>query len=430
MVSNFFLRHLHYNQQARRFFMTIVALGFVIDGVYAVLLNLYLLRLGYDTRFIGQVNSFGLFIFAAVSLPAGVLGTRWPSSQMLRLGLGSTLAGTCLLPLAELAPVGYQEGWFIVTYALILTGFSLFFVNGAPYLMTVVEQERQNSAFAVQTALLALAAFAGSLFGGMLPGFIATFFPFTIDDPEPYRYTLMIVAVVVLIAFFITLTLIEQTEQASDDAGQVDYPELKRGMGGYTRAVIVLIGVMSFVRLLQVAGMATISVYFNVYLDTQFAMSPSAIGTIASLGRLLAVPVVLLGPRFIRRTNNASVAMWASLATAVCLVPIALAAAWWGAALGYIGTLAVTNLRYTAFIVYIMVLVPKRQQAVMVGAGEAAAGISFALMALGGGYIVTLSSFRDLFLLGALLTGLGTFLFWLHLRGVNVRRTAELSSVP
>jgi len=63
-------------------------------------------------------------------------------------------------------------------------------------------------------------------------------------------------------------------------------------------------------------------------------------------------------------------------------------------------------------------------------ADEAAAGISFALMALGGGYIITLSGFRDLFLLGALLTGLGTFLFWLHLRSVNVRSTAKLGSLP
>jgi hypothetical protein len=83
MLQNFFLRRLQYNQQARRFFMTIVALGFVIDGVYAVLLNLYLLRLGYDARFIGQVNSFGLLTFALVSLPAGLLGSRWARQHII-----------------------------------------------------------------------------------------------------------------------------------------------------------------------------------------------------------------------------------------------------------------------------------------------------------------------------------------------------------
>jgi MFS family permease len=179
-----------------------------------------------------------------------------------------------------------------------------------------------------------------------------------------------------------------------------------------------------------VAGLATTSVFFNVYLDTQFAMSPSAIGAIASIGRLIAVPTVLLSPRLIRRSSTGNVAMWASLATALCLLPIALIPYWWAASLGYIASLSLTNLRFAAFIVYIMVLVPKRQQAVMVGAGEAAAGSSFALMALAGGYLVTLAGFRELFLLGSLLSGLGTFVFWLHLRSTNLRKTAQLEPLP
>ena len=399
--------------------MTIVALGFVIDGVYAVLLNLYLLRLGYDARFIGEVNSFGLFTFAIVSLPAGILGSRWASNKMLRLGLALTLVGTGLLPFAELGPAGWQESWLILTYALILTGFSLFFVNGAPFLMTVVQPDKQNSAFAVQTALLSLAAFTGSLLGGTLPGIIANFTGFTGDDPQPYRYTLMMVAVVILIAFLITLTIEEQSDANSDELpDQSANFGIKRRLGSFTAATIALIGIMSLIRFLQVAGLASTSVFFNVYLDTEYAMPPSMIGAIASLGRLITVPAVLLAPRLIRRASTGHVALWASLATALSLLPIALVSNPWAASIGYVAALAMTNLRFAAFIVYILVLVPKRQQAVMVGAGETAAGFSFALMALGGGYIATLSSFRELFLLGAILSGLGTLVFWLHLRGV------------
>ncbi|MAS38289.1 MAG: hypothetical protein CL610_30105 [Anaerolineaceae bacterium] len=430
MIQNFFLRRFHYNQQARRFFMTIVALGFVIDGVYAVLLNLYLLRLGYDARFIGQVNSFGLLTFAIVSLPAGMLGSRWASNQMLRIGLGSTLLGTVLLPLAEYTPPGWQETWFIVTYALILTGFSLFFVNSAPFLMTVVERDKHTNAFALQTALLSLAAFAGSLFGGTLPRLIANFNDFNLDDPAPYRYTMMVAAVVVLIAFFIALTMVKQPDTES---AEVPIPVNERGsrqwVGGFTKAMIMIIAMMSLVRFLQVAGLATTSVYFNVFLDTHYQLSPDTIGAIASFGRLVAVPATLLAPRLIKRVSTGRAAMWASLGTALCLLPIALASNWWLTAAGYVSALSMSNLRFTAFIVYIMELIPKRHQAVMVGAGETAAGFSFALMALGGGYLATLAGFRELFLLGAVLSGLGTLVFWLHLRGVNLRNTAQLESV-
>lgn len=421
MFQILFLRRLPYDRQVRRFFMIVIALGFVIDGVYAVLLNLYLLRLGYDARFIGQVNSFGLLAFAAVSLPAGIMGARWSSGLMLRVGLAGTLLGTVLLPFAESSPAGWQEGWLIVSYALVLSGFSLFFVNASPFLMAVVERDRQNSAFATQTALLSMAAFIGSLFGGTLPVLIAGFYTLPLDDPQPYRYTLMLVAAVVLLAFAVTLTMAEQPADKEDEDTPAEQGGTERPVRDFTTAVLLIIGFMALVRFLQVAGLATTSVYFNVYLDTEFGMSSGAIGIIASLGRLVSVPVVLLAPRLIRRTSTGKVAVWASLVTALCLLPIALVPYWWAAAAGYVGALAVTNLRFTAFIVHILLLVPRKHQAIMAGAGETAAGFSFAFMALGGGYIATLFSFRELFLLGATLSGLGTVLFWMHLRGAKMR---------
>src|SRR5262245_6727144 len=103
-MFNFFITRLQYNRQTWRYFVTIGALGFAIDGVYAVLLNLYLLRLGYGPEFIGQVNGLALVTFAVMGLPSGVLGAKWTSRQMLRVGLGVALLGTGLLPLAEFTP--------------------------------------------------------------------------------------------------------------------------------------------------------------------------------------------------------------------------------------------------------------------------------------------------------------------------------------
>lgn len=424
MLHNFFIRRLQYNKQARRFFITIVALGFTIDGVYAVLLNLYLLRLGYDTLFIGQVNSFGLLAFALMSFPAGILGTRWKSNIMLRVGLGAVLLGTILLPLAEFSPTGWQETWFMVTYALILSGFSLYFVNSAPFLMSVVERERQSSAFAIQTALLSLAAFIGSIFGGTLPSIIASIYNLPLNDPQPYRYTFMLVGFVMLAAFLVTFTIVGQSEEVEEEPSTSSPKSQATNIwSGFTSSIIILIAVMSLVRLLQVAGLGTASVYFNVYMDTVFELPTSTIGVVTSVARLIAVPIVLLAPRLIRRTSTSGVAIWASLVTALFLLPIAFAPGWGIAALGYIGALAMANLRFAAFIVYIMVLVPKRQQPVMAGCGEMAAGFSFALMAWGGGYIATAFSFRELFFVGSVLTGLGTLLLWLHLRSLSLRKS-------
>jgi predicted MFS family arabinose efflux permease len=232
-----------------------------------------------------------------------------------------------------------------------------------------------------------------------------------------------VVAIVLALAFLVTLTIKNEASQSDeattpDAQKQAQTPTESRQ---FTGNLVMLIGVMSIVRFLQVAGVGTATIYFNVYMDTELALSPGNIGIIAAIGRLIAVPTALIAPRLMRYRGIGSVAVWASLFTALCLLPLALIPHWSAAALAYVAVTALTSLRFTAFIVYIMELVPTRQQAMMAGTGEMAAGSSFALMALSGGYILAVFNFRDLFLLGAGLSLLGTLLFWLHLRAGKVK---------
>ena len=57
--------------------ITQASLGFCYFGIYAVLLNLYMLRLDYDLKFISLVNGSGQLTFALASLAAGLVGRRW-----------------------------------------------------------------------------------------------------------------------------------------------------------------------------------------------------------------------------------------------------------------------------------------------------------------------------------------------------------------
>jgi hypothetical protein len=53
-----------------------------------------------------------------------------------------------------------------------------------------------------------------------------------------------------------------------------------------------------------------------------------------------------------------------------------------------VGLLAFTSIRYPTFYVFMMARMPPRLRAAMTGAGEMAAGFSFALVSLAGGYII------------------------------------------
>ncbi len=401
----------NFNPQARLFFIVLVGMCFVVDGVYTVLLNLYMLRLDYGTEFIGLVNAVGLLTFASVSLPAGILGSRLSTTLLMKIGAAISVIGGLLLPQAELLPPGLRESWLVFHYALMLTGFSLFFVNGAPYLLNVVDTAYKHRAFALKTAGWSLAGFAGSLVGGLLPGAIAALLATTLDHPAPYRLTLTLASAVMALSALCLLRVrpLPQTIEPAEirDDSPREGPSL-------TGALIMLIAVMTIIRLFQVAGTATVLVYFNVYMDRQLAVSTAMIGAIAALGRLTGVPTALLTPSFIGRWGIVKVVIGASLATSICLLPIALVEHWLAAAIGFISTMALTSIRYASFVVYILDLVPKPQQSIMAGSGEMAAGLSFAIMALGGGLLLSLFAFRDLFLLGALFSFFGMALFCLY----------------
>ena len=125
------------NKNVRLYLVSVALVGFTVDGgIYSVLFNLYLLRLGYGPEFVGLINSAGLLIFALVSLPAGVIGGRWGSRRTMITGLGLMLLGCSVLPLAEFSPAGWQAGWLLTSYVVIFLGLSLYFVNTAPFLMS------------------------------------------------------------------------------------------------------------------------------------------------------------------------------------------------------------------------------------------------------------------------------------------------------
>jgi predicted MFS family arabinose efflux permease len=197
-------------------------------------------------------------------------------------------------------------------------------------------------------------------------------------------------------------------------------PSLERPAGMNLKQVgwltLGFIGLMAVIRLLQVASMGTTSTFINVYLDRTLHVSTATIGLISAMGRLLAVPATLLAPFLSARRGNAFVVIWASLGSTLSMLPLALIPHWLAAGLGFVGVVSLSSVRYSAFLVYSMELVTPDWRPTMSGAGEMAAGFSFALMALSGGYIIANMGYQTLFLIGACLSLGGTLMFWIYSR--------------
>src|SRR5688572_907893 len=132
----------------RRLFISIAMTTTVSFGLVAVLQNLFLLRLGFDARFIGLMLGVGQIVWAATALPAAMLSNRLGLRNGILLGMGFFGLGLTLMLLVEGQPESIWRLWLMGSQSVMNLGVAFISVNVAPYLMVVTGERERRHAFA------------------------------------------------------------------------------------------------------------------------------------------------------------------------------------------------------------------------------------------------------------------------------------------
>jgi MFS family permease len=165
-------------------------IGFVHLGIYLVLTNLYIIKLGFDLSYVGILNGSGQIIWAIFALPAGMIGARFGLRNSLVAGFAIVSFGMAgFLSIAWLPQPAWTAG-LLLSNAFTWIGAAVVVVNGSPYLMAITPEKDRNKAFTLQAALFTLAAFVGSLMAGMLPDFFLGRFPGVVTEAAAYNTVL------------------------------------------------------------------------------------------------------------------------------------------------------------------------------------------------------------------------------------------------
>jgi MFS family permease len=417
MLKDYFSRLRLLSRDARLALVTSALVGFtVFGGIYTVLLNLYLLRLGYGARFIGLVNGVGTLSFAVFSLPVGVISERVGTRRMLMASMMLAATGFVAFPFVEIISVGVRSSLLLATYFLGNLGITVWAVNAPPFLTAATGEQERSHAFSLSFVLAALGAFVGSLVAGFLPDLLAVLLGSSLEEPAPYRYLLLFAGALL----FAGIPVFAATSHAGIRLRQ-------RAIEEKGKAPLPLIITMSFVVLLSVVGEGAARTFFNVYLDTGLSVSTSRIGTLSALAQLLAMSVPMAMPLLAARIGKGKTILLGNVAMALCLLPMALLPHWLAAGGGFIGVVMLASFSRPAFILFQQESVRPRWRTAMSGTTGTASGLGFAVAAFGGGYLVTAAGYRDLFLVGAAVSLAGMLMFWAYFIAPSRRETEETS---
>ncbi|MBN1934598.1 MAG: MFS transporter [Anaerolineae bacterium] len=403
MVADYIHALRGFSRDVRLYLFTAALLGFTaFGGIYPVLFNLYLLRLGYGPDFVGTINAIGGLAFALFSLPAGVLSARWGGRRTMIAGLALAILAFAGLPIGEFVPAGLRAVWLSGAYLLRAVGFAMYWVNARPFLISATDIEARSHVYSVQSAIMPLTGFAGSLIAGLLPGAFAALLSVSLEHPAPYRYPLWSVALMLLPG------LIALKSMGEFSAGQKRHQERPRG-----KAPLGPILLLSLCILLQSTGLNASVAFFNVYLDDGLSVSTKMIGAISAVTQLISALASLSLPVLAQRWSKARVFLWSSIGVAASMLPLALVPHWGTAALSYLGLTVLNSIAFPTINLYQMERVGAQWRMTMSGMTSMANGLNYSVTSFLGGYIVASWGYRPFFLSGAALTLVGALLFWM-----------------
>ena len=324
-MFKYLLSILKLDRDVLRFSFAWAMIGLIVLGINAVLLNLYVLKLGFDFSFLGNLNGSGQIVWVIAALPAGFMGARFGLRNSLIAGFVVVIIALAgFLSVAWLPQSAWAPGLFL-SNGLIGIGAALILVNAVPYLMAIASEKDRNLAFTFMSALMALMAFLGSLAAGILPGFLMSLFSGRLTEAGAYNAVMWLAIPAYLGSVLLLLksrpdpAVIKETIQVSHEAAPI--------------GMLIFLGILFVV---QLGSENALQMFLNVYLADDLLVSDTLIGTIFAIARLLPFFLSPLLPFALKRWGSGLTMSVGYLLISACAILIAFIPSAGVAAAGFI----------------------------------------------------------------------------------------------
>ncbi|CAM3765347.1 MFS transporter [Cohnella lubricantis] len=263
-------------------------------GLFSVLYNLYVQKLGYADSTIGSVVSVQSLATALCFLPIGLLGDRMSRRRLLvigTLGSGILLIGRSLIEAeSSLLALAVVTGLFA----------TVFQVLAIPFLADNVAKSERLRVFSIYSAFVLASQVAGSLSGGVVSDLLQYA---GVSELHSLRFVLLAGGVATLFAFLPLLTMKDSNAPraaAPSEAVREATPLLSERNSGDLGFILKF----AAVQLLIGIGSGLVVPYLNLYFTNRFAVSLSGMSLLLALGQVMTIVSMLIGPTLARRIGQ------------------------------------------------------------------------------------------------------------------------------
>lgn len=271
-------------------------------GMFSVLYNLYIQGLGYPDVMNGRIISIQSLATAILFIPVGLMGDRFSRKKL--LVLGALASG--LFFVGRSFAIGEQSLLLLAICSGIFA--SIFQVMAIPFLAENVEKSKRLRMFSYLACLTLAAQVLGNTGGGVL----ADILQFTGLTYVLSLQLVLLLGSIATLASFIPMAMIrEHTASTISSESPVQIinnkqdeqqaPVISAPASSTAHSDTVFISRFLLAQLLTGLGSGLVVPYLNLYFTNRFAVSLTSMSILISLGQLMTIVSMLLGPSLAAR---------------------------------------------------------------------------------------------------------------------------------
>ena len=397
VLSDYAARVRAFQPNARLYLLNVVILGAAM-GVFRLLFNFYVLSLGYNEAFVGNLITASSLTALVAALPMGYLADLLGRKNALILStalLGASTVGMVLWP---------SQG---MLYALnVLSGLaqSLMGVTMAPFMMENSREHERTYLFSFSSGLQMAMASVGNWIGGYLPTWVARAGGLSPTGSQAYGGALLAVG---LSVFLGVLPLV-----------WMRLPRLERGERSvfaplsYAARQPVLLGKLILPMLITSIGAGLIMPFMNVFFRAVHNQPDPVIGSLFAWGSLAMGLGLLIAPPLAERMGKIQLVVITQGLSIPFLILLGFSPVFWVGALSYYVRLALMNMSAPVYQTFVMEQVEPGARATVASLESMAWNFGWAFSPTISGYLQVRYGFGPPFLGTIVLYVISVFLYW------------------
>ncbi len=405
-----------FNRPARLFLIATVMDG-VIFSAWSLFFNFYMLERGFSREFLGLATSTNSAAALLVGLPIGVLSDRLGRKRAMLIGVAMFIIANAL----EVTLL--QPAWILAAAFFAGIGNMLFFLNHAPFMMQVSNDDNRTLLFSLNYGLLTLSGAVGSLFAGQLPELFGGWLNAPAKSAQAYQAVLL-ASVALGATTLIPLALIRQPPALPPPAYS-ESPSSRPKTSTWRVVTQKLTLQLALPNLLIGFGAAILIPYMNVFFRDKFTISDQRLGILFSVSALLTGLGSLVGPRLALNVGGKirAVVITQGLSLIFLLV-VGFSPSLWIAAAGFLLRGMLMNMASPLYSTFAMEQVRETERATVNRIKEMAWTIGWSVGPYISGLVQERYRFTPLFLTTAVLYGFSIAITW-HLFSSRERKSKQ-----